>query len=264
MRSAIFTAVVFFSAVPALAQTREWPAIPRTAEEQKIEQALESPISWNFDDVGLADVLQFIESEAGIDLELDAPALDGAGIDQNTTIDSSVREVPLRQGLQRFLKELNLAAVIENGAVLITTQDEADAKMRIVVFDVSDVVMDDSGEVDFYSLIDAITSTIEPDSWEDVGGQASIQELPKGAQSLLVIRQTDTALAEITGLLAALRQADSAFAGGLLGNAIGRRSTLLRSRAFVPAGRGAASVPPSQRHGGGNRPPQGSGGAGLF
>ena len=72
------------------------------------------------------------------------------------------------------------------------------------VYDVKEIVMPaDSGAAvpvpDFDSLIDTLTSTVAMESWVDVGGPATLKEMP--ASYSLVVHQTGAAHEEIQNLL---------------------------------------------------------------
>ena len=71
-----------------------------------------------------------------------------------------------------------------------------------------------AAQADFESLLDLITSTIKPDSWDDVGGPGSVKEFPTGvyvdAQGVLKPGLKKDA----SGRLAALRRAGAARAYG--------------------------------------------------
>ncbi|MCA9150393.1 MAG: hypothetical protein KDA92_13875, partial [Planctomycetales bacterium] len=59
-------------------------------------------------------------------------------------------------------------------------------------------------QADFDTLIDLITATIEPDSWDDVGGEGSIQGFPTNLS--LVVSQTQEVHEQIADLLQQLRR----------------------------------------------------------
>src|SRR4029078_6829366 len=64
--------------------------------------------------------------------------------------------------------------------------------------------MGGGGIADFDSLIELITTTIDPDSWDDVGGPGSIAEFATNLS--LVISQTQEVHDKIDRLLAQLRE----------------------------------------------------------
>lgn len=73
------------------------------------------------------------------------------------------------------------------------------------VADLAELVTTPSGDVESWtSLIQIITKTVEPDSWDIVGGPGSIQEFPPSKS--LVINQTGENHDRIEALFAELRQ----------------------------------------------------------
>jgi hypothetical protein len=76
------------------------------------------------------------------------------------------------------------------------------------VYPVADLVLSpwqtDPKQADFESLVDLVTSTIAPPSWEGVGGPGSIAPLEEAL--VLVISQTDERHREIVQLLTDLRR----------------------------------------------------------
>src|SRR5690242_15930380 len=53
------------------------------------------------------------------------------------------------------------------------------------VYDVGDLVTLPDGRKDFDSLIELITTTIEPNSWDDVGGPGSIKEFESNSSFVI-------------------------------------------------------------------------------
>ena len=77
--------------------------------------------------------------------------------------------------------------------------------------DVSDLLeryRDENGCVyhDFDSLIDVITSTVEPTTWDSVGGTSSIARHSVGDTQMLVLSQSEEAHERIAKLLENLRE----------------------------------------------------------
>ena len=98
--------------------------------------------------------------------------------------------------------------IIKHEVLLITTPDKAQNELRTKVYPVSDLTMPAPGRVsgeDYSSLIDVITTSTAPTTWDEVGGPASIQSLRKARS--LVISQTDEVHEQILELLTALRKA---------------------------------------------------------
>jgi hypothetical protein len=93
--------------------------------------------------------------------------------------------------------------------LLVTTFDEAENVFLTRAYDVSDLVTcrDKSGQVwaDHDGLIDLITTTIEPNIWDDVGGPGAIDWTSVPGAEVLVVRQTRPIHQAIQQLLDDLR-----------------------------------------------------------
>ena len=64
----------------------------------------------------------------------------------------------------------------------------------------------EAGDYDYDSLVDTITSTIAPNSWQDVGGPGSIAVAPFGRVNALVVSQTYQVHRKVAKLLEDLRE----------------------------------------------------------
>jgi hypothetical protein len=71
------------------------------------------------------------------------------------------------------------------------------------VYEVEDLVTLPSGQKDFDSLVELITTTVEPNSWDDVGGSGTVKEF--ATNSTFVILQREDTHKKIEKLLAQLR-----------------------------------------------------------
>jgi RNA polymerase sigma factor (sigma-70 family) len=182
---------------------------PEPSHEEKIEEALREPTSLEFLETPLEDVMDTIEDMHEFQILIDQRALDDVGIPSDTPITFGLRGVSLQSGLNLILRELDLTWVIRHEVLLITTPEEAEMMLVAKVYDVGDLVtcQDKSGELwaDYDSLIEVITKTIDPASWEDVGGAGSVTAAPFRGAEMLVIAQTSKIHQEIDQLLEQLR-----------------------------------------------------------
>ena len=107
-----------------------------------------------------------------------------------------------------MLRKLDLNYVIKDEGLLITTPEEASNYLTTTVYPVEDLVLyheeDDGTDADFDSLVDLMTSTVDPQSWDGVGGPGSVRELP--INLTLVISQTQENHRQIEQLLQNLRR----------------------------------------------------------
>ena len=177
--------------------------------ERRILAALDSPTAFDFIEVPLEDVVDYLKKFHRIEIQLDQRALEDVGIPTDVPITKSLRGISLRSALKLLLRELDLTHVVENEVLLITTPEEAEMALSTVVYPVTDFAYQDkSGEkwVDFDSLIGTIKTTIQPDAWDDVGGPGSVGEMEYGDQYYLVLAQTQEVHREIAALLQRMRK----------------------------------------------------------
>ncbi|HUG67674.1 MAG TPA: hypothetical protein VMM76_07975, partial [Pirellulaceae bacterium] len=185
-----------------------------------IRAALDKPLTAVFEDVPLHEAIEFIVEAKNIPIVIDTRALEGFGIDTSTPINAKFKETPLRFALARVLHELELVYTIRDEVLVITTPEEEEAQLLIGLYPVRDLVqiagapLDDlSGTyADFDSLINVFTSTIAPDTWDEVGGPGAIEPLQRAPT--LVISQTQAIHEQISALLTTLREAKKQAAVG--------------------------------------------------
>ncbi|MHC4401725.1 MAG: tetratricopeptide repeat protein, partial [Planctomycetota bacterium] len=203
-----------------------------TENELRIRQALDSPTAFEFIDTPLDDAMRYLRRFHQIEIKIDGRALDDVGIPSDTPITQSLRGVSLRSGLRLLLRPLDLTYAIQDEVLLITTPEEAEMQLKTVVYPVSDLVIavDKSGErwADYDTLIETISSTVQPDTWDDVGGPGSIAPMQYGDTDVIVLSQTDEVHEEIAELLERLR--------GLAGTKKGDGKPPVRERPRMPPG----------------------------
>ena len=184
---------------------------PPGAAQVKIEAALNSPADMEFKDAHLTDVIDTLKDRYKIEVQFDRKAMDEAGIGSDATVTRVVKGTTLRRALRPMLHDLGLACVVEDEVLLVTTTEAAETKLNTVLYPVADLVTrrDEPGnpETDFDSLFNVIHSTVEPTTWDEVGGPGSIAKFSAGKAHLLIISQTQEVHEEIAALLAGLREA---------------------------------------------------------
>lgn len=176
--------------------------------ETRILRRLESRDSFIFKDMPLTKFVQLLRDRFGINVVIDQKALEDFGIDMATPVSMHLLEATLESSLNLVLKSLELTWTIQHESLLITTPEKVEADLDTRVYPVRDLVLierERTVDADFESLIAMITSTIQPDSWDEVGGPGAI-ERDLGSLSL-VVSQTWHVHRQIEPLLATLRTA---------------------------------------------------------
>lgn len=207
----------------------------RTAE--KLKKSLQKV---DFNGVGLSDVIDFLRDGTGVDILVEWAALEQAGIPRDAPITIRLREPTPADSLLPLMfraSGLPLRYEIDKGVVVISPSATTQAGPAVThVYDVGDLVAGGgggggagsfpgggfapgpegagglgarSGPVpaadtnDAWQLIRLITSTIEPNSWRESGGELGSISVFKNK---LVIKTSEPIHKEISNLLEMLRE----------------------------------------------------------
>ncbi|MGD9644927.1 MAG: VIT domain-containing protein, partial [Pirellulales bacterium] len=100
------------------------------AREERIRQRLLKPIAVDFTETPLVDVAWALAQQLNIPVVVDEAALDLSGIAPDTPITIHREAMPARDALRWFLQEHDLTYAFANGAMLITTQEEAQNRLH--------------------------------------------------------------------------------------------------------------------------------------
>jgi hypothetical protein len=159
-------------------------------------------------DEPLTDVVSMLSAEFQVPIVIDRLALDENGIDSAAPVTGRFAELPLGVALKRLLDPLELTYTLRDEVILITTPDECEAILQLGLYPVGELVGDGSGDpanYDFDSLMQVITSTIAPDTWDEVGGPGGVSVLLPAP--VLVVSQTPDVHEQIMKLLITLQAA---------------------------------------------------------
>jgi type II secretory pathway component GspD/PulD (secretin) len=117
------------------------PLGTKSAIEKEIEHRLYSPVNLKFVDRPLEDVVKDIGHLQGINVYLDSPALAEMGINPKQPISFEFGQGgALKSGLDLMLSAVHLTYMIQNEALVITTEQRAQGKLERRVFYVPDLV----------------------------------------------------------------------------------------------------------------------------
>jgi sRNA-binding protein len=221
-------------AQPAPAVCRIAPSASIVSAEA-IRTALKQPIDVSFVEVPISDVMERLQETLKIPIQLDLKALADAGVAADTPVTRNLRGISARKTLELILRELDLTWVIRNNVLLITTPEQADHILENKVYDVGDLVgaVNEEGHPvnDFDSLVDAITCTIKPASWDNGGGPGCASPFENDRMAVLVVNQTERVHEELEALLADLRKADRAAPAGGTPRRVLYRAQIVRPKA---------------------------------
>jgi len=91
----------------------------------KIEAALAKPVSLDFDQTPLSEMIDFIRAFSGINIALDRMATEDVGITPKTVVTMKFKTVSLRSALALILNQFDLEYVITGNVLMITTSEKA-------------------------------------------------------------------------------------------------------------------------------------------
>jgi hypothetical protein len=205
--------------------------LPRpTKAEERVLEALAMPVDINFRELPLVDCLDFIKTYPNLprfELHLDGATLADEGVTIDAPMTLKLKGCRLESALKLLLDPLQLTCVFENDVLLVTSSAKAGEKLITRTYPVRDLFQgrdraeireqpqksenppEQSGigvrKMKYDDLLEAIGTTIQPDSWEEMSGPGSLTYVKESG--CLVIRQTLSTHGEILQLLRDLREA---------------------------------------------------------
>lgn len=204
-----------------------------TRPPDEFDRAMEKALSFDFDDVPLADVAAFLAEATGLEVYLDALALEDMGLATDAPVTAKGKNVGARAGLRRLLRPLDLAWRREENVLVITTAAEAELSLSVEFYQVVDLVTPEDADPseraarDYDSLVELVLTTITPDAWDQLGGPGSVWVY----RGVLVVSQTEGAHRQIADLFGELRRR----ARGQEASARNTAEAALRARLRRPA-----------------------------
>jgi len=167
----------------------------------EIYQKLNKKTSVNFDKTPLADALKLVSKTTNIPIVLDLISLEEAGLHRDDPVTLQANNVSARTILKLVLDQFEMAYVVEDAVVKVTTFEVSCRKLTTGIFPVADLVTNDRKSWKALSnLIQGETDGL----WERTDGSGGTVSTNRATKSLIV-RQTPEVLDEIQRLLGFLR-----------------------------------------------------------
>lgn len=113
----------------------------RNAIERAIESRLSTPITLNFKDTPLKQVIADLQTLSGVNVVPDTDALQKASVSLDQRLSLMVENISLKSALNLLLKQVQLTYVIKNEVLNITTESEAKGRVIPVTYPVADLVV---------------------------------------------------------------------------------------------------------------------------
>lgn len=183
----------------------------------KLQEALRKPIAAKFDHVTLEQAIKSVAEQLDIDIVIDDEGLAEEGVVRTQKLSLELRnEVSAKVVLGLLLDSRRLSYRKTSGGVLqVTSEAIIDGALITQAYSVRDLLglplLDQDGDeksvepLDYPSLKNLITATIEPDMWDFIGGPCTVQSFAPNKS--LVVSATTKIHDEIVQLFGELREA---------------------------------------------------------
>src|SRR5207244_3698260 len=113
----------------------------KTEKEREIERRLDLPISFDFKDTPLKQVIEDLRDWTGINIVPDQPALDDENISLDRPVTMHLEGVATKSALNLLLHQAHLIYVIKDEVLQITTEAHARGKLVAKTYQVADLVI---------------------------------------------------------------------------------------------------------------------------
>ncbi|EMB14673.1 RNA polymerase sigma factor [Rhodopirellula europaea] len=174
-------------------------------EEKKYDEIMDKKVSYNFVHTPLHDAIRLMSEDVDFAILVDKISLEEIGLSTDVPLDISIQSVSFRSFLRLMLRPLGLTYQFKDEVLQITTMEASDASLRQRLYFLEGTGLPRGGDV---GTIEMITSTIQPDAWEVLGGYSTISSVnhSREGRPALLVSTTDEVHKEVEDLMRALRE----------------------------------------------------------
>jgi general secretion pathway protein D len=137
----------------------DWPTISQTRDQtvaaerggNTIDRAVQAQLDrqlpeLKFDAVGFSDVVDFLRDVSGANLFVNWKSLEAAGIDRNTPVNTTLRNIKFSKALSTILDSVGggqtkLGYTVDEGVITISTLDDLSKNVAVRVYDIRDLII---------------------------------------------------------------------------------------------------------------------------
>jgi hypothetical protein len=150
--------------------------------EAKLEAKMNDPDAVDFRDFPLRDALEYLDTLQGLKLQYDTAAIRGTGVTMDQPITLNLKDFPLRATFKLLLEPVQMAWIIRDGAVVVTTRSVSDKHTSAWRYDISDLV---AFGISARELAATIPVTIAPQTWDATADPGTLSP----EENTIVVRQ---------------------------------------------------------------------------
>jgi hypothetical protein len=170
------------------------------SRRERLEAVLRQPVSVRCTSRRLDAVIASLRQQYAVPIDFD-PRVDEVEANADSLISLDVNDVPLASVLGLLLEPLDLAWVIRNETIVVTSRGCEETSLDLEIHDVSDLLRPLGGPRAIDHLMEIVSDSIAPTTWDLVGGPGSMAHFG----DLLLVSQTRPVRAGVTRLLDDLR-----------------------------------------------------------
>jgi hypothetical protein len=208
--------VAVFLATMILPAGNLWSEEPKAAEgvavvrneslaEHKIRSALSDPTTLEFIETPLKDVVDYLKDLHGIEIQIDAKALDGVGVSTDTPITRNLKGVSLRSALKLILPDLDLTFVVRNDVLQITTPEMVERDVTVRIHHAADLLSDEASAKALVTAVEMALDASLPTS--DAEKPPPTSSRVTFFRNILLVRGNPHEHERVSTLLGEIRQA---------------------------------------------------------
>ncbi len=180
--------------------------VAKPTPQQRAQQILETPVNCDFANKPLGECLEALCSNVKVTLKIERTALETDGVDINEQVSLKLSGIKFRTALTLLLNDLYCDWTMNNDTLQVTTTTALKQEVRshaVADLEAAGLVGDE--------FLEAIESSVLPESWKAVGGESSLRL----DDDRLIVTQTRPGHEGVERLLAQLREGIARAAKGL-------------------------------------------------
>ncbi len=200
----------------------------RTPAAETIQDALRRKVTLDIRPTPLRQAVRTVAEQCNVNVALDWGAFRWHQVEATLEkpVSSTVNDVPLSEALNAMLRPANLKFIVRHDVLLITTPEEAEAAVTVVVYRVDDLA-DAMGETErstmhgypmhgwqLWQLHDLIERVVAPSWPKDTARPHEFTSIDLWNLQAFVVRGPESTHEQIAGLLGAFRRAVGRAADG--------------------------------------------------
>jgi hypothetical protein len=189
----------------ALTERRVKTVAQLKPKEKALLDALDAPLTVEFRQTRFDDAIEYMQTIMGLPLVVDTAGLADAGVGMDSPVNLRLKGANTRTVLRTMLSHMGLYFVVKEEVIMVTSVQRAKDMMITRTYPIGDILVTDAesgGRLamlrNAWILINIITSSIDPPSWQVNGGKGTIVFLLDSMS--LVVHQSAEIHSQLSGL----------------------------------------------------------------